>query len=124
MAVADRDIGLAEHDQPAGESVGARDVVDLFARGCIKSLVDPDDDVRRGHELAEAAAGKSGNFGKWLALDQARRELAGDRDRHLDRFAFEPRFDRFQRADGLIDAGRDVFERACDPPAVSASASH
>jgi len=74
--------------------------------------------VRRGHELAEAAAGKRGNFGERFALDQARRELARDCDRNLDRFAFKPRFDRFQCAGGLIDAGRDAFERGCDPSAV------
>jgi hypothetical protein len=37
--------------------------------------------VRRRHKLAEAAAGKRGNFGERLAFDQARRKLARDRDR-------------------------------------------
>jgi hypothetical protein len=114
-AVAGRDIGFAVHYQPPGKRLCAGDVVDLFARRRVKSIVDPDDDVRRGHELAEAAGG--GNFGERLAFDQVRRKLAGHRDRDLDGFAFEPRFDRLQRGAGRRDAGRDAFERAGDPPA-------
>ena len=105
-AVAGRDRGLAEDDELAGEAVGARDVVDLLASGGIKSLVDANDDMRRGDELAEAPASERRYFGERLALDQARRELAGDRDRDFDRFAFEPRFDRFQGARSSVPAMR------------------
>jgi hypothetical protein len=73
--------------------------------------------VRSCHKLAETAAGERGDFRERFAFDQARRKLAGNRNRDLDRFAFELRFDRLQRTGSGFDAGCDAFERACDPPA-------
>ncbi len=57
---------------------------------------------------------KRRNFGKRLALEQGRRELAGDRDRDLDGFAFKPRLDRLQRVVRFAKARGDAFERVGD----------
>jgi hypothetical protein len=73
--------------------------------------------MRRGDQLAEAIAGERGYFGERLAVDQSRRQLAGDGYRDLDGFAFEPRFDRCECVGRFGEAGRDALERAGDPAA-------
>ena len=92
-------------------------LVELLARGGIERIVDAHGDMRRGDQIAEAAAGQRRNFGERLALDQGRRELAGDRDRDLDGFAFEPRLDRLQRVVRFAEPRGNAFERSGDAAA-------
>jgi hypothetical protein len=73
--------------------------------------------VRRRDKLAEAAAGERGNLGERLALDQSRRQLAGNGNGDLDGLAFEPRFDRRERLGRFAQADRDALERTGDPAA-------
>ena len=73
--------------------------------------------MRRGDELAEAVAGQRRDFGKRLARDQGRRKLARHRHRNLDCLAFEPGFDRRQRAVRDDESCRDVLERVGHAPA-------
>src|SRR5271157_4535172 len=111
-AVAGPDAGVAEHDEPPLEAVPASDVVELLAGGGIGQIVDAYGNMRRGDQLAETAARKRRNFRKRLALEQGRRELAGNRDRDLDGFAFKPCLDRPQRVVGFAEARGNVFKRS------------
>lgn len=113
-AVARPDAGVAEYDEPPLEAVPASDVVKLLAGGGIGQIVDAYGNMRRGDQLAETAARKRRNFSKRLALEQGRRELAGDRDRDrdLDGLAFEPRLDRLQRVVGFAEARGNAFKRS------------
>ena len=77
----------------------------------LQSVVDAHDHVRRRHQVPEAIGGERGELGERLARDQLGRELAGDRDRHLDRLGLEPRLDRGEAAVELGERGRDAFER-------------
>src|SRR5690242_10571492 len=92
-AVANRDIRLGEDDEAALEAGGPCDRLELFPRHGIERVIDADDDVRRRDELAEAFARQRRDFGEGFERDQGGRELARHGDRHLDRLAFEPRFD-------------------------------
>ena len=64
----------------------------------MQRVVDAHHDVRRRDQLAEAFGRERRDLGERLARDQLRRELAGDRDRDLDRLGFEPRLDRREAA--------------------------
>src|SRR5579863_428912 len=55
-AIAERDIGLGEHNEPAFEAPRPHNIVELFLGGGVERIVDPHDDMRRGDELAEALA--------------------------------------------------------------------
>ncbi len=67
--------------------------------------------MRRGGELLEAFGGERRDLGERLARDQLGRKLAGDRDRKLDGFGFEPALDRDKAARQPVERVADLLER-------------
>src|ERR1700677_2401855 len=78
-AIARRETRLGEHHQPALETLGPHDVVELFLRRGIERIVDAYGDMRRCDQLLEAIAGQCRDFGERLARDQRRREVSAHR---------------------------------------------
>ena len=76
----------------------------------MQRVVDAHDDMRRGGELPEAFGGERGDLGERLAQHQLGRELAGDRDRELDGFGFEPLLDRGKPARQAVERVADLLE--------------
>src|ERR1700733_2867151 len=72
-AVADLDIRLGEHHQPALVMARAHDVLEHFLGGGVERVVDAHGDMRCGNKLAETLARQRGDFRERLPGEQRRR---------------------------------------------------
>src|SRR3954471_8318792 len=94
LAVADRDLRVGEHHEPALEAAAVGDLVEPGTGDFVQGVVDAHHHVRRSGEMLEAFGGERGDLGDRLAQHELGGELAGDCGRKLDRFGFKPLFDR------------------------------
>src|SRR5690242_8660300 len=115
-AVAEGDVALCHHDQPALETARAGDLLEPVLGLAIERPVDAYDQVGGRQELAEALVGERRDLGEGLARDQVAGELAADRDRDLDRLRLEPVLDGLEARAHLLERVRDALEGAGDPP--------
>ena len=104
---------FGQHHQAALEAARLRDLLELDLGGVVDVGADTHDHVRRLHQMAEGFGGERGNLGEGLARDQLGRELAADRDRHFDRFGFQPR----------LDAGERLVSSRSRPSAITGAAA-
>src|SRR5215510_362300 len=110
-AVARRETFVGNDGQPAVEAGCARDLLDLFLRGLVDVCRNTHGDERGGHQMMKTFGRERRNFSERLARDERRRELGGDRDRHLDGFSFKA---GFNCGEGIVEPTEPVSDhRKC-----------
>src|SRR5436190_3419539 len=110
-AIAGRDIRLGEDHETSLEADLPRHPLDPVAYGLIEAVVDANHQMRRRHQVREAVRDQRHDFGERFARDQLRAELAGHRNRDVDRLGLHPRLDAAETRGDALDGKPDLLQR-------------